>query len=86
MVILTSRVCLFKICCQLQKWFAAIVSILANVFLASVIFSTGGILIKGTGDSGTKVFSKMTSLLLAAIAVMLIRKGFAQLDVFLPAN
>ena len=61
--------------------FATIISILANVLLAGSIFSIGGILIKGIGESGAKALSKITSLLLAAIAVMLIRKGFAQLNI-----
>jgi multiple antibiotic resistance protein len=59
--------------------FPTIISILANVLLAGGIFSIGEILIKGIGHSGSRALSKVTSLLLAAIAVMLIRKGFAQL-------
>ena len=55
-------------------------SILANVFLAGSIFSIGGILTKGIGQSGEKALSKITSPLLAAVAVMLIRKGFARLN------
>jgi multiple antibiotic resistance protein len=65
---------------------ATLVSVLANVLLAGGIFGIGGILIKGIGESGAKALSKITSLLLAAIAVMLIRKGFAQLGVLLPAH
>jgi small neutral amino acid transporter SnatA (MarC family) len=38
------------------------------------------LLMKSIGPSGTKALSKITSLLLAAIAVMMIRKGFSQLS------
>jgi len=58
-----------------------IISVIVNVLLAGGVFGIGGLLIRLIGDSGTKVLSKITSLLLAAIAVMLIRKGFAQLNI-----
>lgn len=65
---------------------ATLISILVNVLLAGFIFSTSGILIKIIGESGTKALSKITSLLLAAIAVMLIRKGFMLLNIQLPTS
>ena len=58
---------------------ATLISILVNVILAGVIFSFSGILIKILGKAGTKALSKITSLLLAAIAVMMIRKGILQI-------
>jgi len=54
---------------------AAIISVMINIALAGIIFSASSILIKALGDAGTKALSKIMSLLLAAIAVMLIRKG-----------
>ncbi|MDD5291904.1 MAG: MarC family protein [Candidatus Omnitrophica bacterium] len=54
---------------------ATLVSVVVNVVLAGLIFSSSGILIKLLGENGTRALSKITSLLLAAIAVMMIRKG-----------
>jgi len=59
--------------------FPAMVSVLANILLAGLIFSMSSVLIKVLGDSGTKALSKIMSLLLAAIAVMLVRKGISQI-------
>jgi multiple antibiotic resistance protein len=55
--------------------FATLVSILVNILLAGAIFYLSGVLIKVLGEAGSKALSKITSLLLAAIAVMMIRKG-----------
>jgi multiple antibiotic resistance protein len=54
-------------------------SVVANILLAGLIFRFSVVLIRALGESGTKALSKITSLLLAAIAVMLIRKGIANL-------
>lgn len=58
---------------------AILISILFNVLLAGVIFSFSHILIKTLGEAGSKALSKVMALLLAAIAVMMIRKGILQL-------
>lgn len=55
-----------------------IVSILANILLAGLLFRVSSGLIKFLDEAGSKALSKITSLLLAAIAVMLIRKGLEQ--------
>jgi len=55
------------------------VSVLINVLLAGLIFRLSISLTKTLGEAGLKAFSKIMSLLLAAIAVMLIRKGVMQL-------
>ena len=55
--------------------FITLVSVVINVLLAALIFSLSGELMKYIGDAGAKALSKITSLLLAAIAVMMIRKG-----------
>jgi len=52
-----------------------LLSVLINVLLAGLIFSASDFLIKILGESGSKAMSKITSLLLAAIAVMMVRKG-----------
>lgn len=54
---------------------ATIISILINVLLAGLIFIFSDKLIKVLGSAGTKALSKITSLFLIAIAVMMIRKG-----------
>ncbi|MCB4791661.1 MAG: MarC family protein [Elusimicrobia bacterium] len=58
---------------------ATLISVFVNVLLAGLIFSFSEILIKFFGDAGSKALSKVASLLLAAIAVMMIRKGLIQL-------
>ncbi|MBN2270240.1 MAG: MarC family protein [Sedimentisphaerales bacterium] len=58
---------------------ATLISVVANVLLAGLIFSFSQLLIKVLGEAGTKALSKVMSLLLAAIAAMLIRKGLASM-------
>lgn len=58
--------------------YATLASVLINVLLAGLIFSLSDFLIKAIGESGSKALSKVTSLLLAAIAIMMVRKGFLQ--------
>jgi multiple antibiotic resistance protein len=52
-----------------------IIAVIGNILFAGLIFSGSYWLIKGLGEAGTKALSKIMSLLLAAIAVMLMRKG-----------
>jgi multiple antibiotic resistance protein len=59
--------------------FPTLVSVVANILLAGLIFRFSVVLINALGGSGAKALSKITSLLLAAIAVMLIRKGIVEL-------
>ncbi|MCJ7730539.1 MAG: MarC family protein [Sedimentisphaerales bacterium] len=56
-----------------------VISVLLNILLAGLIFKSSSTLMRFVGDAGTKALSKIMSLLLAAIAVMLVRKGLAQL-------
>ena len=58
--------------------FATMISILSNILLCGLVFWLSSILIKFLGTAGSKALSKIFSLLLAAIAVMLIRKGLMQ--------
>jgi len=57
---------------------ATLTSVVVNVLLAGVIFSFSNVLIKVLGEAGSKALSKVMALLLAAIAVMMIRKGIMQ--------
>ncbi len=59
--------------------FATLISVLVNILLAGIIFSVSSVVMKVLGEAGVKALSKITSLLLAAIAVMLIRKGIIEL-------
>ena len=54
---------------------ATVISVIANILVAGLIFSGSIWLIKMLGEAGTKALSKIMSLLLAAIAIMLMRKG-----------
>jgi multiple antibiotic resistance protein len=55
--------------------YATLISVLVNILLAGLIFSLSRVLTKCLGQAGSKALSKVTSLLLAAIAVMMIRKA-----------
>ena len=59
--------------------FPTLISALVNILLAGLIFGLSSVLMKMFGESGSKALSKIMSLLLAAIAVMLIRKGIVEL-------
>lgn len=54
-------------------------AVVVNIALAGVIFAFSGKITRAIGLSGTRTVSKVASLLLAAIAVMLIRKGIADI-------
>lgn len=56
-----------------------LISVVANIALCGLILSLSGVLLRFLGGPGTKALSKITSLLLGAIAVMLVRKGTMQL-------
>ncbi len=55
-----------------------IISVFLNISFVGIIFLLSDVLIKKLGVSGARALSKVTSLLLAAIAVMMIRKGLVQ--------
>lgn len=54
-------------------------SILVNLILAGIIFLSSNAIIRILGSSGTRAVSKIMSLLLGAIAVMMIRKGILEI-------
>jgi multiple antibiotic resistance protein len=58
---------------------ATLVSVVVNILLAGIILSASSVLMRVLGDAGSKALSKVMSLLLAAIATMLIRKGLTQI-------
>ncbi len=58
---------------------ATLISVLGNILLVGLVFIFSDILIKSFGVAGSRALSKVTSLFLAAIAIMMIRKGLVQL-------
>lgn len=52
-----------------------LISVIVNILLAGAFLRLSVLLIRLLGDAGAKALSKVSSLLLAAIAVMLVRKG-----------
>ncbi len=54
-------------------------SILFNLFIVWITFNKSDIIIKTLGENGSKGFAKVMSIFLAAIAVMMIRRGIFEL-------
>ena len=66
---------------------ATISAAMVNILIAGWVFLISGSIYRILGKSGTKTVSKLASLLLAAIAVMIVRKGimmFVTTGVMLP--
>jgi multiple antibiotic resistance protein len=57
---------------------ATMIALLSNILVAGLILRGSIFLTRILGAAGSKALSKITSLLPAAIAVMLIRKGFEE--------
>lgn len=53
-----------------------VVSLVANLFVVWIVFLKSNVIYRLMGDGGSKAFAKVASLLLAAIAVMMIRRGY----------
>jgi len=54
---------------------ATVTALIANILIAGIIFWVSDPIIRVLGKSGAKTVSKIADLLLAAIAVMMVRKG-----------
>ncbi len=59
--------------------FPTLSSVILNILIAGLIFSLADRIIKLIGKGGTKAVSKVASLVLAAIAVMMMRKGIVHI-------
>jgi multiple antibiotic resistance protein len=57
----------------------ALFSILVNLFIVWLAFNKSDAIMKVLGENGAKGFSKVMSIFLAAIAVMMIRRGIFEL-------
>jgi multiple antibiotic resistance protein len=58
---------------------AAVFSLVVNLLFVWLVFSRAANIIEKLGKGGTRAVAKVTSVLLAAIAVMLIRRGIMEL-------
>ncbi|RLE07042.1 MarC family protein [Candidatus Aerophobetes bacterium] len=56
-----------------------LLSVILNILLAGFVFSSSDLLMKILGTAGSRGISKVSSLLLAAIGVMMVRKGIMQI-------
>lgn len=59
--------------------FPTLISLILNITLSAIAFRFSSFIVKALGLTGTKIISKISNLLLAAIAVMLIRKGLLEI-------
>jgi multiple antibiotic resistance protein len=58
-------------------FFITAVATISNILIAGLFFLLSEFILKWIGKSGSKIISRVASLFLAAIAVMLVRKGIA---------
>jgi multiple antibiotic resistance protein len=56
-------------------YLAAVIGLLANLFLVWLIFRNSNLIIRVMGEAGSKAFAKVAALFMAAIAIMMIRVG-----------
>ena len=54
-------------------------AVYVNIALAGVVFSLSGVIMRVLGGTGAKIVSKLSGLILAAIAVMMVRKGIVEI-------
>jgi multiple antibiotic resistance protein len=64
---------------ETYKIVPTIASFVANLCIVWLTFSQSARVIRAVGEPGAKAFAKVASLLLAAIAVMMIRRGLVEL-------
>jgi multiple antibiotic resistance protein len=62
---------------DLHGWAATIAALVTNILVAGVLLLSCELVRKALGQTGAAVASKVASLFLAAIAVMIVRKGVA---------
>jgi multiple antibiotic resistance protein len=61
-----------------------IIALVVNIAIAGILFHASEMLTRLMGLTGTRAISKITSLFLAAIAVMMIRRGVLEIAVSIP--
>lgn len=60
-----------------------ITSLVVNLFIVWIVFLKSNFIYRIMGEGGSKAFAKVASLLLAAIAVMMIRRGFMDIMLYI---
>jgi multiple antibiotic resistance protein len=60
-----------------------ITSLVVNLFIVWIVFLKSNFIYRIMGEGGSKAFAKVASLLLAAIAVMMIRRGFMDIVLYM---
>jgi multiple antibiotic resistance protein len=60
-----------------------VTSLVANLIIVWVVFLKSNFIYRLMGDGGSKAFAKVASLLLAAIAVMMVRRGFMDMMIYM---
>lgn len=58
---------------------ATVAAIVVNIIIAGIVFYASGLLTRMLGLAGTRALSKIASLFLAAIAVMMVRRGIFEI-------
>jgi multiple antibiotic resistance protein len=61
-----------------------IIALVVNIAIAGILFHASEMLTRIMGLTGTRAISKITSLFLAAIAVMMIRRGVLEIALSIP--
>lgn len=56
-----------------------VISVVLNILIAGILFASADFIMKLIGKGGAKAISKVASLFLAAIAVMMVRKGIVHI-------
>ncbi|MFA4910155.1 MAG: MarC family protein [Desulfobacteria bacterium] len=64
---------------DLYSYLPTIFSLILNLLLVWVVFLNSNYIIKIMGEGGAKAFGKVVSVLLAALAVMMIRRGIYEM-------
>lgn len=59
-----------------------ITSLVVNLIIVWLVFLKSDFIYRFMGEGGSKAFAKVASLLLAAIAVMMIRRGFVDMIIY----
>lgn len=60
-----------------------VTSLVINLIIVWIVFLKSNFIYRLMGDGGSKAFAKVASLLLAAIAVMMIRRGFIDMITYI---
>jgi multiple antibiotic resistance protein len=60
-----------------------ITALVVNLFIVWIVFLKSNFIYRVMGEGGFKAFAKVASLILAAIAVMMIKRGFTDIVLYI---